>query len=279
MGQHQKLRQSLFSYIPLALGGVLILIPLYLVIITGFKTNQEVMENFFALPEVFRWDNFIEILSRQDFFIYVRNSLFITVASLAVGVVILPLAAYPLARRMNESKGYKFLYFFLIMGIFIPFQVRMLPLIKWLSTLGIKNTAGLICCYAAGSVCEGVFLYAGYIVSMPKELEEAAYIDGASPLRTYLTVVFPLLKPMTATIIIKNGLWFWNDFTLPLLVLNGQPRSWTLVLFQYNFRSAHAIDYSMVFASLLLSAIPICVMYLFLQKNIIGGLTSGAVKE
>jgi len=266
-------------YLLLILGGIIVLLPLYLVVITGFKSNTEVMENFFALPQAFSLDNFKAIIGKEGFFTYVRNSFLITIVSLIINVLILPLAAYPLARRMTDSKVYKFLYFFMVMGIFIPFQVRMLPLIKWLSALELKNTTGLILCYAAGAVCEGVFLYAGYIVSIPKNLEEAAYIDGASTLQTYFLVIFPLLKPMTATIIIKNGLWYWNDFMLPLLVLNGEPTSWTLVLFQYNFRSAHAIDYSMVFAGLLLAMIPICIMYFFLQKNIISGLTSGAVKE
>lgn len=274
----QTKRSAILSYVLLGLGGIVILAPLYFVIITAFKTNPEIISNFFALPTQFTLDNFKEIVQKQNFFTYLGNSFFITVVSLALNVLILPMTAYPIARRMGSSKKYRFLYFFLIVGIFVPFQVRMLPLVKWLSTLHLLNQTGLIFCYLAGSICDGVFLYVGYIVSLPTDLEEAAYIDGASSLRTYTNVIFPLLKPMTATMLIKDGIWIWNDFTLPLLVLNKSPSSWTLVLFQYNFKSAHAVNYSMVFTCLLIAMIPITILYLFMQKSIIGGLTNGAVK-
>jgi raffinose/stachyose/melibiose transport system permease protein len=155
----------------------------------------------------------------------------------------------------------------------------MMPLIKLTSLLGMMNKVGLVIVYYSGSICEGVFLYAGYIASIPQSIEEAADIDGASPFQTYWRIVLPQLNPMTATVMISNGLWFWNDFTLPLLMLNTRAQDWTLVLFQYNFKSQFRIDYSMVFASLFLSCIPIVIFYIFMQRHIISGLSGGAVKE
>lgn len=165
-----------------------------------------------------------------------------------------------------------------MMGIFVPFTVKMLPLIKVMSVMDMLNIVGFIIIYVASTVCEGVFLYVAFIQGIPQELEEAAYIDGASTLKTYVSVVFPLLKPMTATVLIKNGLWFWNDFLLPLLTLNKSADNWTLTLFQYNFKRTHAVNYPMVFAAFLLSMLPIMILYGFMQKQIIGGLTTGAVK-
>ena len=258
-------------------GILLILIPCYFVIISSFKENIQILTNFFAPPSSFFLDNFISIITRQRYPQFFLNSIYITILGIVGGVIILPTMSYPITRMMGRSRVYKYLYFFLLIAIFIPFQGRMLALIRLTSILGMNNRLGLVIIYLSSSICEGVFLYVGYISSLPESIEEAAYIDGASPFQTYLRIVLPQLTPMTATIMIRNGLWFWNDFTLPLLMLR-RPRDWTLVLFQYNFRSTFYIDYSMIFASLFLSSIPIVIFYIFMQKYIISGLSGGAVK-
>ncbi len=127
-------------------------------------------------------------------------------------------------------------------------------------------------------MCEGIFLYVGYIQSIPEDLEEAAYIDGASTLRTYGSVVLPLIKPMIATVSIKNALWLWNDFLLPLLILNKSTEDWTLTLFQYNFKTKFSSDPTLIMTSFLLSMLPVFIAYMFAQRYIIGGLVSGGVK-
>ena len=154
----------------------------------------------------------------------------------------------------------------------------MMPLIKTMSSLHMLTPTGIIIVYVASSICEGVFLYVAFIQGVPTELEEAAYIDGASTAKTYIQIILPLLKPMTATVLIKMGLWIWNDFFLPLLVLNKSTKYWTLTLFQYNFKSTFTVDYALVFATFILSMLPVFLVYLVLQKQIIGGLTNGAVK-
>ena len=131
----------------------------------------------------------------------------------------------------------------------------------------------------SSSTCESVFLLVGYMSAIPRDMEEAAYIDGAGTFLTYRTIVFPLLKPMLATVLIRQGLWMWNDFMLPLITLNRSWKYWTLTLFQYNFQTDYAVDYSLTFATFVMSMLPILVFYCFMQKAIIGGLTSGAVKS
>jgi raffinose/stachyose/melibiose transport system permease protein len=263
----------------LAGGMLLVFLPCYFVVISAFKDNGQIISNFFAPPTSFFLDNFTSIIHRQGFPRYFYNSLWITFVGLLGGFILLPMTSYPIARMMGKSRFYRYLYYFLLMGIFVPFQVKMMPLIKLTSMLGMMNKLGLVIVYYSGSICEGVFLYVGYISSLSSAIEEAAYIDGASPFQTYWRIVLPQLTPMTATIMISNGLWFWNDFTLPLLMLNTKVRDWTLVLFQYNFKSKYYLDYSMVFASLFISSIPIVIFYIFMQRHIISGLSGGAVKE
>lgn len=273
-----RTKRNLATYIILIIGVLLIIYPLFLTIISAFKTEPEITKNFLGLPESFYLGNFAAILKRPDYYQAVGNTLYITILSLAGMVIVLPMVSYSIARKMKNSRFYKYLYFFLLLGIFVPFQVKMMPLIKTMSNLNMLSPTGIVIVYIASSVCEGVFLYVAFIQGIPEELEEAAYIDGASTVKTYFQVVFPLLKPMTATVMIKMGLWIWNDFFLPLLVLNKSTDNWTLTLFQYNFKSTFTVDYSLVFATFILSMLPVFVVYLILQKQIIGGLTNGAVK-
>lgn len=274
----KKKKVNIGIYIFLIAGVLLIVYPIFLTIITALKTPQELSQNFFALPRGLMLDNFKAILTDSEYPRMVLNTVVITVFSCLGVVALIPMVSFSIARNMNTGKYYKYLYFFLLMGIFVPFTVKMLPLIKVMSVMSMLNIPGLIIVYVASAVCEGVFLYVAFIQGIPTELEEAAYIDGASTWTTYSKIIFPLLAPMTSTVLIKNGLWFWNDFLLPLLTLNKSPENWTLTLFQYNFKTTHAVNYPMVFAAFLLSMLPVMVLYTFMQKKIIGGLTNGAVK-
>lgn len=269
-------RKRIVVYFLLLSGCAFNLFPLYLTIITAFKTEKENISNFFALPKSLYLDNFVSVLTQPDYYYAVGNTIIITLLSLMGMVIILPMASYVIARQSNL--GYKILYLFLIAGIFIPFQVKMMPLVKQLGDLHMLNIGGICIVYLASSVCEGIFLYTAYIRSIPEELDHAAKIDGANIWQIYTKVIFPLLKPITATVIIKNGLWIWNDFFLPLLLLNKSSKNWTLTLFQYNFKSTYSADYSLIFTTFLLSMLPILILYIFLQKHIIGGLTNGAIK-
>lgn len=273
-----KKKPSIFVYLFLVLGVVVILYPIYLTIITAFKTRPELTQSMFAFPQSFYLGNFQEVMEKSGFWNSAFNTVFVTVVSCAGVILIVPMVSYAVARNMDRKPYYKFLYFFLLLGIFVPFQVKMMPLVQVMAKFNMMNVPGICVAYIASSVCEGVFLYVAFVQGIPGELEESAYMDGASVFRTYSRIIFPLLKPMTATVLIMDALWFWNDFFLPLLALNKTPDNYTLILFVYNFKSETTVNYSLIFAGLLLVMLPIMVVYVFLQKQIMGGLTNGAVK-
>jgi raffinose/stachyose/melibiose transport system permease protein len=265
------------SYVLLCLGSMLVLYPIYIVFVTSFKTPAEVARSWFSLPSSLYLGNFELVLGKANYLQIVFNSTVITSVSVALIVCLIPLAAYAVARNMNRAY-FKFLYFYFISGIFVPFQVIMIPLVKLTSTLGMNNIPGLIVLNVTYALIQGVFLFVGFINTIPRELEEAAHIDGCGVLKTFAQVIYPLLQPMLATIVVIRGLFIWNDFMLPLIILNKSQSFWTLPLFQYNFKSEYTVDYNSAFASYLMAIVPVIVVYVFMQKYIISGLTSGAVK-
>ncbi len=266
------------TYALLIIGALTIVLPLYMTAIIPFKTVAENTASYFALPSRFNLDNFRTVLAGGRFFRALANTAYITAFVLLGNAILMPMLSYPIARSMHQSPFYRFVYYFILISIFIPFQVKMMPLVKLLSSLRMMHPTGLSILYIASSIGESVFLYVGYMQSLPEELEAAAYIDGANTFQVYTRIVVPLVKPMMATALIRNGLWIWNDFLLPLIILNRSWTYWTLTLFQYNFRTEYSIDYSLTFAALVMSMIPIMLFYVFAQKHIVSGLTSGALK-
>lgn len=266
------------QYTILFTGMILIFLPLVLVFVTAFKSNLQIADNWFSLPDPVYLENFKTLFSKSELKYAFINSVLIAAIFLGISTVSLPLTAYGVSRTMAGNRFLRYFYYFLIIGLFVPFQAKMIPLIMIASKLGMMNVPGIIILYIAGSTCEGVFLCAGYLQSIPPDMEEAAYIDGAGFFRTYRQVILPLMKPILATVAIQNALWVWNDFQLPLLVLNKSPKFWTLILYVYNFKTAYQTDFGLIFASFLISMLPIMVFYVIMQKQIIGGLTAGAVK-
>ncbi len=273
----KSLSAKFLIYLALGIGCIIILYPTYLTVITAFKTPAETAQSFFSLPKSLSLDNFIEVIRKNNFFVYVKNSFMITGLSILGLVVIAPMAAYAIARNFR-MKYYRFLFFYITMGLFVPFQVIMLPISKQMANLQLLNQGGLILLYLTYGLLQSVFLFVGYIRTVPVDVEEAAFIDGCNQYSAYYRIVFPMLKPMNATIVIMNGVWIWNDFLLPLIILNRSDRYWTIQLFQFNFQSQYFSNFNLAFASFLLSSLPIIVIYVFMQKYIISGLTQGAVK-
>lgn len=268
----------LVGYSILAVGLAFVLVPLYITIITAFKTQQASTVNFFSLPLPLYFGNFESVLGRAQFWRFLANSTIISTVSVALIVLLVPMAAFAIARN-GKHRYYSTLYFFIVLGIFIPFQVIMLPISSFMTRFHLNNIFGVILFYLGVSFMKGIFLLTKYIrMSVPIELEEAAYIDGASVAFTYFKVTFPLLQPMVSTIMILDFLWIWNDFMLPLIVLNRSPASWTLPLFQYNFKSQYTFEYNLAFAAILLSILPVTIVYAFAQRYIIEGLSVGSVK-
>lgn len=258
-------------------GLILILFPLWLVLINSFKTLEEAGKNFFALPSRLNFDNYLELFANSNYWIFLRNSLKITVISITLILILVPSVSYAIARNFNK-KYYKTIYYYLLLGLFIPSQVVLLPVTKMMSKLNMLNHGGLIILYAAFSLTQGVFLFVNYIRGLPYEIEESAQIDGCSVFQTYVRIVLPLVKPMISTLLIMDVLWIWNDFMLPLLILNRTQEIWTLPLFQYNFKTEYSFNYTMAFTAYLLAMLPMLIIYCMGQKYIVKGLTAGSVK-
>lgn len=269
---------NFWKYALLVVGGILILVPLLVTVFSSFKTTKDIMNHFFSLPNPFTLSNYQRLIA-DGIGGYFWNSAVITILSLIVVAIFIPAAAYSIARNMSKRKAFNIMYSLLILGIFVPFQVIMIPITVMMSKLGLANMYGLVILYLTYAIPQTLFLYVGYIkISVPDSLDEAAEIDGADKFTTYCQIIFPMLKPMHATTLIINALWFWNDFMLPLLVLNKDSKMWTLPLFQYNYQGQYFNDYGPSFASYIVGIITITIVYLIFQKNIISGMSNGAVK-
>ena len=267
-----------WKYVLLIVGGILILVPLLVTVFSSFKITKDIMNHFFGLPNPFTLSNY-ERLVLDGIGGYFWNSAVITVLSLIVVAFFIPAAAYSIARNMSKKKAFAIMYSLLILGIFVPFQVIMIPITVMMSKLGLANMWGLVILYLTYAIPQTLFLYVGYIkISVPDSLDEAAEIDGADRFTTYRRIIFPMLKPMHATTLIINALWFWNDFMLPLLILNKDSKMWTLPLFQYNYQGQYFNDYGPSFASYIVGIATITIVYLIFQKHIISGMSNGAVK-
>lgn len=180
---------------------------------------------------------------------------------------------------MNKHKSFNFLYLYFISGMFVPFSMLMLPLVKETSIIGIDNKLGLIILYTVFFFPMNLLLYTGYLKNIPLALEEAAYVDGATTWTTFWKVIFPLLKPMHATVIVLTALSVWNDVMTPLVILSGgSGKDTTLPLAQLLFQTQFGTNYNLAFASYLLALVPILILYLFAQKQIINGVVNGSVK-
>ncbi|MDN6900707.1 carbohydrate ABC transporter permease [Oenococcus sicerae] len=270
-----------FSTILIAILAVGVLIPLYMAINISLKKPSEMgssLSNFFRLPKILQFNNFKEAITTTNFFQTAFNSLVITVFSVIVVVLFTSIISYAIARNMKK-RFYRYIYYYLVSAMFVPFSMLMLPLVKQLSFLQIDNKFGLILMYLVFQTSMSVLLYVGYLKNITTSLDEAAYLDGANSWQIFWKIIFPLLKPMHATVAILTALASWNDLLLPLVVLSGNGNSKvTLPMAQLVFQSQFGTNYNLAFASYILASLPILIFYLFAQKQIISGVVNGAVK-
>lgn len=255
---------------------VIFLFPFYFSTISAFKSNGEIMKDALAFPTEFYVESFKFLWLQTDFPKAMLNSTILTVVSAALQVIIIPMAAYAIAR--NANKWTNAIYVFFVCGMMVPFQVYMVPLFKQLKLFGLYGTlGGPVFVYIAGSVGFGVLLYTSFLKGIPQEIEEAAQIDGCSQIGIYWRIVFPLLGPCTASMVVLNGLAVWNDFLMPMLVLPAD-KPQTIMVEIYKFVGEFSTRWDMVFAGTLVSIIPILFVFVFLQKYFIKGIASGATK-
>ena len=273
-------KSSIVMTILLVLGCVTILFPLYMTIIIAFKSPSEMTNDIngaLSLPQSFSFDNFAEAMRVTDFWHSLGNSVIITAATIILSLVIHSMAGYSIGRNMNRKKGFKMIYFYIVSGMFVPFAILMMPLVKQTANLGLDNMAGVIILYTVFYMPMNVMLYSGYMKNVPMAMEEAADMDGASAWRTYWTIILPMMKPMHATVAVLTALGTWNDVMTPLVIMSGTDNV-TLPLAQLNFQTQFGTNYNLAFASYLLALLPIVIFYIICQKQIIGGVANGAVK-
>lgn len=273
-------KSSILMTILLVLGTVTILFPLYMTIIIAFKSPSEMTNDIngaLSLPQSFSLDNFAEAMRVTDFWHSLGNSIIITAATIILSLVIHSMAGYAIGRNMNRKKGFKMIYFYIVSGMFVPFAILMMPLVKQTANLGLDNMVGVVILYTVFYMPMNVMLYSGYMKNVPMAMEEAADMDGASAWRTYWTIIFPMMKPMHATVAVLTALGTWNDVMTPLVIMSGSDNV-TLPLAQLNFQTQFGTNYNLAFASYLLALLPIVIFYIICQKQIIGGVANGAVK-
>jgi raffinose/stachyose/melibiose transport system permease protein len=249
--------------------------PFLLVFVNSVKLKPEILENPLSLPVSITWENFQEALTKMNFFRSLTNSIIISVLSVSLLIVFSSMLAYYLARV--KSKPTKYIFLILVTSMIVPFQALMIPFMaRFAPFVSWNNRAALIFFYIGFGVALSTFLYHGFISTIPTEIDEAASIDGASDMVAFWKIIFPMMRPITATVAIINALWIWNDFLLPRLVLTEE--SQTLPLSTYLFYGQYSIEYGQAMAGLVLAVLPIVIFYLILQKQFISGISQGAVK-
>lgn len=274
----RRILPAVVSYTLLIVFGVIFVAPILIVFYNSFKSRFYISDAPFSLPdsETFAGiENYIEGIEKTGFFSAFGWSLFITVLSVAAIVLFTSMTAWYIAR--SKSRFSSVLYYAFIFSMIVPFQMVMFTLTKTANLLSLDNPLGIVFVYLGFGSGLSVFMFTGFIKSIPREIEEAAMIDGCSPLQTFFRVVFPVLKPTGITVAILNTMWIWNDYLLPYLLIGSEYKTIPIAV-QYLKGGYGSIDMGAMMAMLVLAIIPIILFYLFSQKYIIKGVVAGAVK-
>lgn len=268
----KKIKKSI-KFLFVALTSCLILVPLYFIVINSLKTLEESRLLDFSLPARFQWGNYLNVIKQGSLVRAFCNSMLMAGVSSVIAVLVSSMAAYALSRRKTKLHNGLYLYFFL--GLIAP--VNYVTTLFTLKFLHLQNTyPGIILEFATLGIPFLVFLYYGFFDNIPREMDEAAVIDGCSPFQLFFRVIFPLLKPATIMGLVLNFLGAWNDFVTPLYLLSDNKKL-GMTNSIYNFFGEHFNDWNMIFADIVLTILPILILYLCGQKYIVSG-TAGAVK-
>lgn len=253
---------------------LVILIPLAMIVLNSVKTQGEASTMSLSLPAEIHLENFSRVVREGRMLQAFRNSVIISVGAVLLTNLAASMGSFVMARRKCRATSAARIFF--MIGLFAP--INYIPTIKVMQFLGIMNTFhGVICLYAALMLPFTVFLYYGFVNSVPRELDEAAVLDGCNPWQMYLRVQLPLMKPVITTAMLINFMNAWNDFIIPLYMLNNSQR-YPMTMAVYNFYGTYVASWNLVCAAILLTTTPILVIYLFGQRYIISGMTTGALK-
>ena len=268
--------KQILIYVLFAVLLILFLVPFALVLLNSFKPNKEIILSPLALPKEINLQGYVKAFSSMNYVQTFTNSLIITVLSIVFIILFAVMCAYFFAR--NNWKINKIIFSIMVTSMIIPFQTIMIPVVRNFSAVNaVDNIFMVVVFYVGAHISMAVFMFQGFIKGIPVELDEAATSDGCGQFQILFKIVFPLLKPIISTVAVLDILAIWNDFLLPYILLQSN-RLKTLPLMTYSFFGQYSVDYSLVCSGLIMSILPVIIIYIFLQKQIIEGVVAGAIK-
>lgn len=256
---------------------IFFMVPFYMLVVNSFKSTADFIRNPFALPGYLSFENFVTAIDRMNFFKSLANTAFITVTAVVINMILSSMTGYMFARKKWRINKIIFMAF--LASMVAPFQVYMIPLVRiYAGILGFSNNLLMVAYVAVGlNIPFAVFLYSGFVEGIPRELDEAALIDGCSFTKTFFNIIMPLLKPIIITVTVFVAMGVWNDFLMSSLFLTKTDTK-TLAISIKTFLTNHSAEYAPMMAGLLLSVLPVLIFYLIGQKYIIEGVIAGSVK-
>lgn len=278
MGKSKKFPRAVMILFLIAMA-LLFLFPVFVIVMNSFKGKFFISENpfgFITSESFIGMKNYVNGIVKTNFVNSIAYSLFITVLSVLVIIVLTPMTAWYIARV--KSKLSSILYYLFVFSMIVPFQMVMFSMSKISDMMGLGNPIGIILIYLGFGSGLSVFMFVGFIKSVPVEVEESAMIDGCNPLQTFFKVVYPMIRPTAITVAILNTMWIWNDYLLPLIVLDSDYKTIPIAVQAMLTGSYGGREMGALMAMLVVSIVPIIVFYLTCQKHIIKGIVAGAVK-
>ncbi len=275
-GARRKILRILYPALMLIVA-LIYIYPVLLMALNSLKPFKEVLTSVLALPKVIAPENYSYVIEKMEYFRLFLNNLVITVIGIAGIVLFSAMAAYILDRR--KTRATRLLHTIIITPMLIPFQTIMITLLKAMNVIGLSgSTWGLGIQYWGFGVPMATFIYYNFMKTVPTEIDESATIDGAPTFLTFQRIIFPLLAPVTATVVVLDVMWIWNDFLLPLLMVNGSPKTKTLVLAAYNFVGQLNTKWHYALAAMVTAVLPSVLFFILLQKYIVEGVVAGSIK-
>ncbi|MEK4853494.1 carbohydrate ABC transporter permease [Paenibacillus sp. FSL H7-0756] len=276
MNAKTKNRWNIGIEVIMILLALLFLSPFYFLLANSVKSFGEILSDAASWPQSFMWENYANAWKLARFSEAFRNSLIITIISVTLISLFSAMAAYRMVRA--NTRFNQILLLLMVAAMVVPFQTIMIPILKVVNVLGVNNSfTGLIISHLGLSIPMAIFLFHGFIKSVPLEIEEAATVDGCNPISAFFRIVLPLLKPMLMTIIVLNALGIWNDYLLPSLILQA-PELRTIPLATFSFFGQYTKQWDMALPALTIGIAPIVIFYLFMQRYIVEGIAAGSVK-
>ena len=275
MGNIRKLAwRNVIVELILILLSLLIIVPLLIMVLGSFMSSTEVLSFSLKLPENWLFSNYVTVFEEGGLMRAFLNGIVITCVSSVVNIVTSSAASFILTRRENKLSGFLYLFFFT--GLIAPMSIiPTIKILQWLQIYG--SITSVILLYSSLNTAFSVFLYSGFIRSIPKALDEAAFLEGANVFRVFIRIIMPLMLPVNATVAIMVFMGVWNDITIPLYFLTDSS-TWTMPLTVYNFYGQYSREWNLIFADLVMTSLPVFILYLLAQRFIVSGLTAGSVK-